>query len=73
MSNYPNMSYCMYENTLAAMQQIINNLNDAHDDGTLLEDYRDSLGSLQEADAFDSIRGMCKRLAAALENMNHHE
>ena len=24
MSNYPNMSYCMCENTLAAMRQILN-------------------------------------------------
>lgn len=67
------MSYCMYENTVAAMQQILNNLNDANDDGTFLDEYRDSLGSLQEADAFDSIKGMCKRLAAALENMDSHE
>ncbi len=67
------MSYCMYENTVAAMQQILNNLNDAHDDGTLLDEYRDSLGSLQEADAFDGIKGMCKRLAAALENMDSRE
>ena len=67
------MSYCMYENTVAAMQQILNNLNDANDDGTLLDEYRDSLGSLQEADAFDNIKGMCKRLAAALENMDSRE
>ena len=28
MSNYPNMSYCMNENTLAAMNQIINAMNE---------------------------------------------
>ena len=28
MSSYPNMSYCMNENTLAAMNQIVNAMNE---------------------------------------------
>ena len=28
MSNYPNMSYCMCENTLLAMKQIVDAMND---------------------------------------------
>ena len=28
MSSYPNMSYCMCENTLAAMNQIVNAMNE---------------------------------------------
>ena len=28
MSNYPNMSYCMCENTLLAMNQIVNAMNE---------------------------------------------
>ena len=28
MSNYPNMSYCMNENTLLAMRQIVNAMNE---------------------------------------------
>lgn len=28
MSNYPNMSYCMCENTLLAMRQIVNAMNE---------------------------------------------
>ena len=28
MSSYPNMSYCMNENTLAAMRQIVNAMNE---------------------------------------------
>ena len=28
MSNYPNMSYCMFENTLAAMRQVLSNMDE---------------------------------------------
>lgn len=36
MSNYPNMSYCMFENTAAAMDQIAEAVQAAIDDRELL-------------------------------------
>jgi len=39
MSNYPNMSYCMCENTLAALQQVVSAMQEQGHD--FLEDRTD--------------------------------
>ena len=53
MSNYPNMSYCMCENTLLAMRQIVETMN------------RDGLGFLvdmnrSEKRAFQELFDVCE-------------
>jgi aspartate aminotransferase-like enzyme len=47
MSNYPNMSYCMCENTLMALQQVVNSMQE---EGLafLLELSRDERRAFQE-------------------------
>ncbi len=42
MSNYPNMSYCMYENIVHAMNQICNDLSDSIDNYVSLNEYANS-------------------------------
>lgn len=66
MSNYPNMSYCMFQNTQLAMDQLITFMQEADQD-EMLDMSRDELRAMQElfgyceqylrlADEFDSKR-----------------
>lgn len=73
MSNYPNMSYCMYENTVHAMNQICNDLSDSLDDQVTIEEYRKDRSSLQEAQAFDRIKHMCEDMLSLLRNLENTE
>ena len=73
MSNYPNMSYCMYENTVGALNQICNDLSDALDDQVTIEEYRKDRSSRQEAEAFDRIKYMCEDVLRLIENLNNVE
>ena len=73
MSNYPNMSYCMYENTVAALNQICNDLSDSLDDQVTIEEYREDLSSRQEAEAFDRIKYMCNCVLSLIENLSNVE
>ena len=73
MSNYPNMSYCMFENTLHAMNQVFRDLQDALDDGTSPADYRKALSSRQEADAYDSLKEMCEDIVSLLKDMEYND
>ena len=73
MSNYPNMSYCMFENTVHAMQQVFRDLQDALDDGTSPADYRKALSSRQEAEAFDKIKEMCEDIICVLKDLNYND
>lgn len=73
MSNYPNMSYCMYENTVGALNQICNDLSDALDDQVTIEEYREDRSSRQEAEAFDRIKYMCEDVLRLIENLSNVE
>ncbi len=73
MSNYPNMSYCMYENTCAALNQILGSLLEAADDATSLKDYRAMLSSCCEIDAFESIKELCEEVIAAMQDIDDEE
>jgi hypothetical protein len=73
MSNYPNMSYCMYENTCAALNQILGSLLEAADDATSLKDYRAMLSSRCEIDAFESIKELCEEVIAAMQDIDDEE
>ena len=53
MSNYPNMSYCMCENTLLAMKQIVDAMND--EGPAFLREM-----SREEKRAFQALFNMCE-------------
>ena len=53
MSNYPNMSYCMCENTLLAMKQIVDAMND--EGPMFLHDM-----NREEKRAFQALFNMCE-------------
>ena len=69
MSNYPNMSYCMYQNTRRALQQILGDLEEAHEKGVTYEEYVDDFSSSDErramnelVDLFEEVRYMINEL-----------
>ena len=55
MSNYPNMSYCMYQNTRLALQQILGDLEEAHEKGVTYEEYVDDFSSSDEKYAMNEL------------------
>ena len=62
MSNYPNMSYCMFENTTMAMRQILEALNDA--------DYVEDLDLNQyEKPAYSKLGRLCEEIIHAIERL----
>jgi len=67
MSNYPNMSYCAFENTAAAIRQLIGMLGDAIDEG----EPRD-MSSWQEQRAFDQMQQLIQEFQETLEQYNEH-
>lgn len=73
MTSYPNMSYCAYENTVSAMQQICDDLSEALDDQMSLGEYRKARSSRQEAEAFDRIKYMCEDMLRLMENLSYVE
>ena len=67
MSNYPNMSYCAFENTAAAIRQLIGMLGDAIDDGEPRE-----MSSYQEQRAFKEMHELIQSFQETLEQYNEH-
>lgn len=57
MLNSPNMSYCQFENTLAAMQQCMETLSIALDDGEKLD-----FSSAEEKRAFMRMQQQCEEM-----------
>ena len=66
MSNYPNMSYCMCENTLAALRQIV----DAMD-----EQGREFLRDLsrEESRAFQELFDVCEQFRNLAEELEYEQ
>jgi hypothetical protein len=62
MSNYPNMSYCMCENTVLAMRQILNAMQEEGPQ-FLLEMNRD------EKRAFQALFNLCEDFLTASEEL----
>ena len=62
MSNYPNMSYCMNENTLAAMNQIVTAMNE-EGPAFLTEMSRD------EKRAFQQLFSVCEDFMSLSEEL----
>ena len=73
MSNYPNMSYCMFENTMLALKQIERDLIDENELGTTIADYRKQRSSRQEAEAFDCIKELCEDIISVLNDMRYND
>lgn len=59
MSNYPNMSYCMNQNTFGALRQIFDTIQEDHDG--CIDEYLASL-SQDEAYYFRRILGLSRDL-----------
>ena len=80
MSNYPNMSYCMFQNTLGAMNQLAEFMIEADQDD-VLDMSKDELRAMRElfgyceqylrlAEEFDSKR---QEMLDALEDQDLEE
>ena len=68
MSNYPNMSYCMCENTLSAMRQILNAMQEEGPQ-FLLEMNRDEKRAYRELfDTCEAFLTMSEELDDEVEN-----
>lgn len=59
----PNMSYCAFENTSHAMEQLIEMLETASDEG--MRDFLNDMNS-REKSAFNEIYDLCVRLQEAV-------
>ena len=69
MSNYPNMSYCMFENTLDALYQIKCDLEEKiGEGGQSFEDYRAERSSDAERQAVENFVDMIQELSAIFED-----
>jgi len=74
MSNYPNMSYCMYQNTKLALQQIIGDLEEVHEEGVTYFEYVDDLSSEERAamkeleNIFEGIQDILKEMRRSKAN-----
>lgn len=62
MSNYPNMSYCMCQNTKLALEQI---LNDMQDEGPM---FLREMGR-EERRAFQELFNLCEDFLTASEEL----
>ncbi len=74
MSNYPNMSYCMYQNTKLALQQILGDLEEVHEEGVTYFEYVDDLSSEERAamkeleNIFEGIQDILKEMRRSKAN-----
>lgn len=66
MSNYPNMSYCMCENTLSAMRQVIDAMQEQGPE--FLLDL-----SREEKRAFQELFNACEDFVDAANEMDQYE
>ena len=58
----PNMSYCMFENTVSAMRQILEALNEADTKADLkLNQY--------EQQAYRNLKNMCEKIVYEIERL----
>lgn len=61
MSNYPNMSYCQFENTAAAMKQVMQTIDDHIEERGSLDDFEDFL-SRHENNGYKKLIHLCESL-----------
>ena len=63
MSNYPNMSYCMFQNTQMAMDQLVTFMQEADQDD-MLDMSKDELRAMQE------LVGYCEQYIRLVEEFD---
>lgn len=61
MNNYPNMSYCQFENTAVAMEQIMETIDDHIEEFNSLDNFEDFL-SRYELRGYKKILELSERL-----------
>lgn len=66
MTNYPNMSYCAFENTVAALNQIRYRLQDV----SSMQELLDDASSMQEQQAIRDFFDMLPELCEEIENLS---
>jgi hypothetical protein len=66
-SRYPNMSYCMFENTQLAMAQLLENMREALEEGTAAEFFADM--SSDEQRAFNELYNMSEDFLAVAADL----
>ena len=69
MADYPNMSYCMYQNTRLALQQILGDLEEAQEKGVTYKEYVDNFSSSDEKYAMMEFENLFEKIQDALQEM----
>ena len=72
-NRYPNMSYCMFENTLLAMGQLLDHMNYALDKGpNEVKEFLDDM-SKEELTSFRELFNMCREYIKLAEDIESSE
>lgn len=69
MTDYPNMSYCMYQNTRLALQQILDDLSEAQEKGVTYKEYVDDFSSSGEKYAMNELVNLFEEIQYVLQEM----
>ena len=67
MRDYPNMSYCMYQNT--TLKQILNDLSEAQEEGHTFEEYANECSSREERAALMGLESLMEEVQDVLRFM----
>ena len=63
------MSYCMYQNTRLALQQILDDLSEAQERGVTYKEYVDDFSSSDEKYAMNELVNLFEEIQYALQEM----
>jgi len=69
MADYPNMSYCMYQNTRLALRQILGDLEEAQEKGITYKEYADERSSSGEKYAMKEFEDLFEEIQDVLQEM----
>jgi len=69
MTDYPNMSYCMYQNTRLALRQILGDLEEAQEKGVTYKEYVDDFSSSDEKYAMNELVNLFEEIQYVLQEM----
>jgi len=73
MSNYPNMSYCMFENTALAIDQLLDAMRGAMEEGPdAVKEFLNNM-SREEKRAFEQMYDLSRELSAVINDMYEME
>lgn len=67
--NYPNMSYCAFENTNSAIRQLIDIMSDALDERVTGEEFIEECSSWEEKTAVKQLKMNMKTLLQIYDNL----